>query len=376
MAGIYIHIPFCKQACHYCDFHFSTSRNVFGSLVNCIKEELKLRRDSLVNIPVTTVYFGGGTPSLLSASEIDSILNTIGSHYDLEQSAEITLEANPDDLTREYLHQLVRTGVNRLSIGIQSFQPPVLSWMNRVHSTEQASTCLKTAQGVGFENISVDLIYGIPIPEYDIETDLMKVLEFQPQHISAYNLTIESATVLGTRLRKGLLEEIPEEVAADSFLMVMDRLKSKGYLHYEISNFALPGKESRHNLGYWNGKPYLGIGPSAHSFDGENRQYNLANNSGYIKSIQNGYPSFEREELTAEQRINEMIMLGLRTSEGVQLYLQHGEFSWDLEKQNPKQLEYLVSNHFALIRENRLILTDRGKLIADRIAADLFIETS
>jgi len=372
LAGIYIHVPFCKQACHYCDFHFSTSLNFRDPLLKALKTELQLQQDYLID-PISTIYFGGGTPSLLTDKEIEGILFTIFELYQTNESVEITLEANPDDLTIDYLKSLHRVGINRLSIGIQSFQAPVLQWMNRAHNSKQAIQCLEISRSAGFNNISIDLIYGVPLPEHNLHADLMKAVDLQPEHISAYNLTIEPKTVFGHQLKKGTLREVSEEEAVRCFELTMSTMKANGYLHYEISNFSLSGKESQHNTGYWNGHHYLGIGPSAHSFNGKTRQSNLANNRRYQQKINNGVIPFSLEVLTSAQRINELIMLGLRTCKGVALKLHIDAFEWDLVTQSGEYLEKLIDNEFAWVEKDRLILTDKGKLIADGIAEDLFI---
>lgn len=374
LAGIYIHIPFCKQACHYCDFHFSTSMKLLEELVDCLKKEISIRQHYLLHHPVSTIYFGGGTPSLLSPIQVEDILVSISDNFKLSPKPEITMEANPDDLTSvEYLRDLQSLGVNRLSLGIQSFQQAVLKWMNRAHSVEQAYSSFELSRKAGFENINLDLIYGIPLPEYNLPFDLSEILKLNPAHISTYQLTIEPATVFGNRLKQGLLKEVTEDSAAESFQMVMDTLRSHGYHQYEISNFSQPGKESQHNIGYWNGQPYLGIGPGAHSFDGNIRQYNVSSNPGYVKAIQNGRLPCTIENLTPEQRVNELIMLGLRTSDGLNLQLKTNKLEWALEKKHQGYLQDLVSLGYATITKNRLILSDKGKLIADRIAEDLFI---
>ena len=373
LAGIYIHIPFCKQACHYCDFHFSTSQQLKSPLIKAIQSELGLQKNYLSE-SIGTVYLGGGTPSLLSLREIENIIVAVTKVYSLEPHAEITMEVNPDDLNKEYLNTLKKIGINRLSIGIQSFQDSVLSWMNRAHDSKQAIKSIEMALNEGFENISIDLIYGIPLPEYQLCQDLSMAIELGSPHISAYNLTIEPATLFGHQLRKGTLSEVSEEIAAEHFTSVMEILKSADYKHYEISNFAKTGYESRHNLAYWKSTPYLGVGPSAHSFDGTNRQFNVANNALYIKSIGQGKIPMELDILSPEQRINEMIMLGLRTSEGIDLSLEINDVSWSIHSQHSGYLEELLQRKLAMIDKNRLLLTDRGKLIADQIAEDLFID--
>jgi oxygen-independent coproporphyrinogen-3 oxidase len=374
LAGIYIHIPFCKQACHYCDFHFSTSDKMMDSVLGAINHELALQKDFLSGHPVSTIYFGGGTPSLLSEVQIENILFHIKKLFGLEKSTEVTLEANPDDLSDDYLKGLLDVGINRLSIGIQSFQQPVLEWMNRAHDQVQAFDCVQSARTAGFQNLSVDLIYGVPLPDYSFEDDLERAIEINPDHISAYNLTIEPGTVFGHQLKQGRLVELDDEATAHSFQLAMKTLKSSNYRHYEISNFCRPGKESKHNMGYWDGNPYLGIGPSAHSFDGQSRQYNVSSNGKYVQDLQRGVLPYTRELLTPQQRINEMILLGLRTDKGIGLQLKASDFHWDLKQSNQKYLHMLIQKELATIKKNTLLLTDKGKLLADRIAEDLFMD--
>jgi len=374
LAGIYIHIPFCKQACHYCDFHFSTSQKFKEPLLEAIKSELIIRRNYLSGSPVSTIYLGGGTPSLLSPEELRSIISVISQEFELFSSAEITLEANPDDLNKEYVSEIYDAGVNRLSIGIQSFQGNILKWMNRAHDSKQAKECIKIARSAGFKNISLDLIYGIPLSEHDLQADLLHAIAMKPDHISAYNLTIEAGTLFGHQLKIGDLKEIPEDKAAECFKLTMSTLRNNGYQHYEISNFSLPGKESLHNSGYWNGHAYLGVGPSAHSFNGTSRQFNIANNGHYLQFLNKMEVPFTIEELTIEEIINEKIMLGLRTAKGVDLLRLINDFQWNLVDSHSAYIEHITSNGFAQIEKNRLRLTDKGKLIADKIASDLFCE--
>ena len=373
MAGIYIHIPFCKQACHYCDFHFSTTLQWKVPLLQAIKTELALQHKYLFGKSISTIYFGGGTPSLLTPDEIQGIFEEISLHYKLNKVVETTLEANPDDLDPDRLAGLKDSGINRLSIGIQSFQDPVLNWMNRAHNSEQAFDCIQAARSAGFDNISIDLIYGVPLKEHDFGNDLSKAVDMHPDHISAYNLTIEPGTVFGHRHKQGKLKEVSEHRAAEEFMLAMARLVEHGYQHYEISNFALPEMESLHNYGYWDGSHYLGIGPSAHSFNGNSRQFNVANNNQYLQAIEKGKLPFTFESLSISQRINERIMLGLRTSRGIDLQLLAKDFQWDLYQEYRPYIEELGSNGYLRMLNNNLLLTDKGKLIADRIAGDLFV---
>jgi oxygen-independent coproporphyrinogen-3 oxidase len=341
--------------------------------VECLKTEIAMRINYLPEDPVNTLYIGGGTPSLLRSGEMEGIFSAISSHFKLSEHMEFTLEANPDDITPDYLDSLKNLGVNRLSIGIQTFNPLVLKWMNRAHTVEQALNSVAMAKEAGFQNINIDLIYAVPLEDYSLRDDLSGIIDLKPAHVSAYNLTIEPATVFGRRLKRGLMKEVSEETAASNFQLVMDTLRSAGYRHYEISNFSIPGKESRHNLGYWSGQPYLGIGPSAHSFNGFTRQYNIANNGQYMRAIKSNSLPCTVEELSPEERINEMIMLNLRTCEGLELHLKTDGLEWQLDFHHENYLDNLVQHEYAIIKKNRLILTDKGKQVADRIAEDLFI---
>jgi len=343
-------------------------------LLQAIISELIIRRKYLSGSVVSTIYIGGGTPSLLTAEELGSILTVVSREFEVSDTVEITLEANPDDLNEEYVSKICNAEVNRLSVGIQSFQGYVLNWMNRAHSSEQAKECIKIARSAGLKNISLDLIYGIPLSDHDLRADLLQAISMKPDHISAYNLTIEPGTLFGHQLKTGDLKEVPEDKAAECFKLTMDTLRDNGYTHYEISNFALPGKESLHNSGYWNGHAYLGVGPSAHSFDGTSRQFNIANNGQYLRFLRKGEVPFTREELTIEQMINEKIMLGLRTEKGVDLLRLINDFQWNLLDRNSAYIEDLTINGFAQIEKDRLRLTDSGKQIADKIASDLFCE--
>ena len=372
MAGIYIHIPFCKQACHYCDFHFSTTGQQRKQMVQALVRELELRTEYLSSSTLETVYFGGGTPSLLKAEHLEMILNAIQDHFKLADQPEITLEANPDDLSLQYLKDLWKVGINRLSIGIQSFNDEVLRWMNRAHDQMQALHCVEAAITAGYTNINLDLIFGVPVPGYDLAADLQQMLQLQPVHLSTYQLTIEPRTVFGVRQQQGKLQEVSQEQAAQEFEYIIDVLQAQGYLHYEISNFALPGMESRHNRSYWQQKPYLGIGPSAHSYNGVSRQVNVANNTQYLQAIQRGEIPSELEILSRNEQINERIMTGLRTREGLNLSELLGSFKWDIKTERPEYLQQLLKNNYAEIEQNNLILTRKGKLIADQIAAELF----
>jgi len=320
LAGIYIHIPFCKQACFYCDFHFSTQISNKERIVNAICDELLLQKSYLGNETIASIYFGGGTPSLLTEEELLIILGKINNTHTVDANAEITLEANPDDLSAQKLQQLKNAGVNRLSIGIQSFHDPHLKFMNRAHQSREAWQCVLDAQKIGFDNISIDLIYGIPSKNHKIwQSDLKNAFDLPINHISAYCLTIEPQTVFGNRLSHKKMNPINEEFAAEQFEILLNEIEQKGFEQYEISNFCKPDNYSRHNSSYWKQKRFLGIGPSAHSFDGTTRQFNVASNAKYLKSLAESKVPFEMEQLSTAQQANEYLMTTLRTKWGSEL---------------------------------------------------------
>ncbi|MFX1703191.1 radical SAM family heme chaperone HemW [Chitinophaga sp. CC14] len=374
MAGIYLHIPFCKQACYYCNFHFSTSLLQQEAMVNSIVQEIALQKDYLAQEPVHTIYFGGGTPSLLKEQELTALLSHLRATFAVAEDAEITLEANPDDLTAEKLVQLKAAGINRLSIGVQSFHEEDLTWMNRAHNSRQALDCIKQAQDLGFQNITIDLIYGGPtLTNEGWEQNVKQAIALGVPHLSCYALTVEPGTALDHFIKKKKMAATDPDKAAQHFEMLMEWLGAAGYEHYEISNFALPGWHSRHNSSYWQGKPYLGLGPSAHSFNGTSRQWNVANNAQYIKSIAAGTVPFEIESLTTAMQFNEYIMTSLRTSAGCNL-------EWVAEKFGTDHTIHLLAHSEPYIKMGRiervgeaLRLTKAGRLFADGIAGELFI---
>lgn len=372
---LYLHIPFCRQACHYCDFHFSTNTSNKRAVVEAIASEIVLRKDYLPEAEIETIYFGGGTPSMLDEAELHLLLNTINQHFTVAKNAEITLEANPDDLQTEKLHQLYNAGINRLSIGIQSFHEPHLKFLNRIHSAGEGEICVKTAQKIGIKNISIDLIYAIPAPDHSIlMQDMQQAFALDIAHISAYCLTIEPQTAFGSWLKKKKIKPIEEEYAAEQFEILVKTLAANGYEQYEISNFARDGHYSQHNSSYWKQRPYLGVGPSAHSYNGVSREYNVSNNARYVEAIQKQIIPATLETLSAADQTNEYLLTGLRTKWGV----------------NKEKLEILsgksfLSTHFADLEEmtqrnwiredaKNWYLTNAGKLFADRIASDLFID--
>ncbi|MGB2232136.1 MAG: radical SAM family heme chaperone HemW [Flavobacteriaceae bacterium] len=372
MAGIYIHIPFCKQACHYCDFHFSTSLKHKTHLVKSINKELILRKSELKSEFIETIYFGGGTPSLLSPDEIRSILKTIFNDFEVVLNPEITFEVNPDDIDENYLKVIKKLGVNRLSIGIQSFFTHDLNLMNRSHDALQAEQVLELVSKY-FKNFSVDLIYGTPglTNEMWIK-NIDTVLKYNTPHISSYALTIEKDTALSHFINKGIVKPVSDEQSQEQFQILVNKLIDVGFIHYELSNFGKPNKFSKNNSSYWNGGLYLGIGPSAHSYNGKTRSWNIANNLKYISSISKGILPSDVEVLTKIDRYNERIMTGLRTMWGVSFIQIEKDFGKDY-------LVYLKNRSKSFIREGLLVIdagaliaTSKGKFLVDGIASDLF----
>lgn len=374
MAGIYIHIPFCKQACHYCDFHFSTNPDGKQAMVAAIGRELEWQKNYLGPEKVGSIYFGGGTPSLLDAGELGYLLDIVARHFVWEEEVEITLEANPDDLTGEKLRGFRQAGINRLSIGIQSFDDNHLQYLNRAHNAGEARAALERAREAGFDNVSIDLIYGIPSAGDTVwKSDLAHAIALRPEHISSYCLTIEPRTVFGQWLKKGKIKAPDDEFEARQFEILLETLTRAGYEQYEISNFSLPGYHSRHNSNYWKQQKYLGAGPSAHSYNGKLRQYNVRNNAQYLKAIEREEIPFEPDNLEQKDHLNEYIMTSLRTKWGCDLLKVETDFSLDLWDRNRPYLEGLMENQLIKLDRNHIILTDSGKLLADRIASDLFM---
>lgn len=372
MPGLYLHIPFCKQACHYCNFHFSTSLKYKSEMVAALCRELHLQKDYLESKKLSTIYFGGGTPSLLDEKDFDQLFNTIHQLFSIEKNAETTLEANPDDLSLEKLQMLKKSPINRLSIGIQSFSEEDLQFMNRAHNAEEAKKCVQNAQDTGFENLTVDLIYGTPTTsDEQCAINIQTVFDYQIPHISCYCLTVEPNTALDHFVKKGKAAPVNEEQAARQFEMLMVAMKSNGYQHYEISNFALPNCYARHNTNYWFGEKYLGIGPSAHSFNGKSRQWNVAHNAQYLKAIQKGDLPFDLETLSPNEQYNEYVMTALRTMWGADLNKieQWGEnFKTDFLL----NVQPFLDNQTMVQQDHRFYLTNQGRLLADNIAASLF----
>jgi oxygen-independent coproporphyrinogen-3 oxidase len=374
LAGIYIHIPFCKKACHYCDFHFSTSLHNKDTLVESLCKEIGLRKDYLSTKELSTIYFGGGTPSLLSLPDLTIIFEAIREHFTILPDAEITLEANPDDLTPQKIEELAKAGVNRLSIGIQSFFDEHLALMNRTHAMKQAIEAVKEAQRSGIKNISIDLIYGLPgLTLEKWNQNLQQAFELNVPHLSAYCLTVEKRTALHHMVKEKQIV-LPEEfVITEQFNMLVNESAKNGFIHYEISNFCKENMYSRHNSSYWKNAQYLGIGPSAHSFNESSRQWNIANNALYIKALKGNELFFEKEILSEADKFNEYVMTRLRTIWGMDLAFvkkSFGETTLQLFLQESQH--YIDAGYIQHTNEN-ITLTQKGKLIADKIASDLFI---
>jgi len=390
MSGIYLHIPFCKQACHYCDFHFSTSLKKKDELVQAIALELELRKNEVTD-PIETIYFGGGTPSLLSVDELAFLIKTIYIQYEVIEKPEVTLEANPDDLialmsfndkSKNIFEEYKAIGINRLSIGIQSFFEDDLTMMNRAHNAEEAEKCLSVATRY-FDNITIDLIYGVPNMSNEKWTaNIEKALSFGVNHISSYALTVEPKTALASFIAKGKIDAPKDAVAHAHFKILVDRLEKNGFIHYELSNFGKPNYFSKHNTSYWKGKSYIGVGPSAHSFNVTQRSWNIANNAKYIAAIQNSVLPIERETLSLDDRYNEYIMTGLRTIYGVSLEKVRNDFGETYVSHIKKETQKFIDQGLLKIisEVNRLtgeqvvnvFTTEKGKFLCDGIASDLF----
>lgn len=374
MAGIYIHIPFCKKACHYCNFHFSTSLQLKPGFVDAIVKEISLRKEYLVNEKINTIYFGGGTPSLLSADELNRIFTALYESFSVNDNIEITLETNPDDINAESLQVWKKAGINRLSIGIQSFFEEDLQWMNRAHNATQAKQSILLAQEAGIHNITIDLIYGTPtLTNEKWQQNVQTAIDLNIPHLSCYALTVEPKTALEKMIAQKKLQDVNQDLQSQQFLDLMKWLSDAGFEHYEISNFAKKGFRSQHNSSYWRGEKYLGLGPSAHSFDGVSRQWNIANNPLYIKKIAEGDNFFEGETLTPTQQLNEYIMTALRTSEGIDLTMVKNHFGEKAADDITAGIQKFAAAGKAIFHDNFIRLTHEGKLFADGIAADLFV---
>ena len=372
---IYLHIPFCKQKCSYCNFHFSTSFSLKDEMLSAIKKEIQLRHNELENKTLKSLYFGGGTPSVLSGDEIKSLIDEIQKYFSFDENIEITLESNPDDLNKNFLKELSQTEVNRLSIGTQSFYDEDLKLMNRAHNASEAESSIKRAQDFGLVNISIDLIYGSPTSNFEIWKDnLSKTIELQVPHVSSYALTVEPKTALEKWIENGKIRSPEETEQNQEFYYMKDFLKDNGFDHYEISNFGKPGFHSKHNSAYWKSEPYLGIGPSAHSYNGSlERSWNIANNPIYIKNLNQNILPIEKEILTEKDRFNEMIMIGLRTIWGVDLNRINQNFSSEVIDYLNQEIKSKIESGILEIENNYLKIPEKHWFLADGIASDLFI---
>lgn len=372
MAGIYIHIPFCRQACHYCDFHFSTSMKKKEEMVAAIALELQLRKEEFAGETVETIYFGGGTPSVLANAEIAFLIDAVYQNYAVGPNPEITLEANPDDLSYERITDLSESRINRLSIGIQSFFEEDLRMMNRAHNAVQAEKCLAAAVK-HFDNISIDLIYGIPgMSNERWEQNIGKALSFGVPHISSYALTVEPKTALHKMVQSGAVAVPSDDAAQEHFQILTEKLEANGFVHYELSNFGKEGYFSRNNTAYWLGKKYLGIGPSAHSYNGADRSWNISNNILYLKAIQEGRLPSDTEKLTVADRYNEYVMTGLRTIWGVSMERVEEEFGKTYRDYLNKASGKFIAGGLLVNDSGIIKTTKKGRFLTDGIASDLF----
>ena len=372
MAGIYIHIPFCKQACYYCDFHFSTSLKKKNTLISALIKELKLRKDELKETPIETIYFGGGTPSILSNEELQLLIDSVYENYKVISCPEITLEANPDDLHEDRIIELSKSPINRLSIGIQSFFETDLNLMNRAHNADEARSCIEVAKKY-FSNISIDLIYGIQGATNEQWIKNIEIaLNFEISHISSYALTVERKTALASFIEKGIIEDVDDEQAHQQFLILKDKLEEEGFVHYELSNFGKEGFFSKNNSAYWQGKSYLGIGPSAHSFNGTQRGWNVRNNTKYINALNKDELPIEIEILTLTDRYNEYIMTGLRTIWGVSLKKVEEDFGKLFKDYLIERADIFINQHLLYIDDGHIRVSRKGQFLSDGISSELF----
>jgi oxygen-independent coproporphyrinogen-3 oxidase len=376
LAGIYLHIPFCKQACFYCDFHFSVSQKWRADLLLMMEQELVKRANFFTsNDIVETIYFGGGTPSLLSIEEIASLLNVVKQNYKLAESLEITLESNPDDLYTEYLQQLFDVGVNRLSIGIQSFDDEILKWMNRSHNNAQSLQCIEEAGKIGFKDLTIDLIYGVPgLTKQKWEETVDFSLQLPINHLSAYGLTLEQNTPYAKLVKQKKYVKPSDDAMSEHFEILTQKVAKAGWEHYEVSNYCKQGNYSKHNTAYWQQKKYLGIGPSAHSYDLNYRIWNVSNNAGYVQKMQANEATWEQETLSIADKINERLLTDLRTKWGVNLLQLKNVYGYDIGKEHPQLMSYWQENEYAKLEDNTLFLTEKGWLFADYISSQLFVD--
>lgn len=372
MAGIYLHIPYCKQKCTYCDFHFSTNLNSKNEMIQAILKELELRKNELEE-PIQTIYFGGGTPSILAPEDLDLIFNQLYKNYNLTQLKEVTLEANPDDLKRDKLHYFATTPINRFSIGVQSFFEEDLQLMNRAHNANEAQDCIQLAQDFGFDNLTIDLIYGSPTTSMEMwQKNLEIATDLNIHHISSYALTVEEKTILDHKINKGEIKNVDDQHQSDQFEYLVQFLEAKGFVQYEISNFGQPGYFSQHNSNYWKGIPYIGIGPSAHSYKGCQRAWNIANNAQYIRALKQNELPLTMEELSPEDQYNEMMMIGLRTIYGIDVQTVKNSFNPHIYAHFQQELKELINEKLVQQIDDKIVLTKNAKFFADGIASRLF----
>lgn len=374
MAGIYIHIPFCRQKCYYCDFYKTVNTSLTSKFISSLKTEAKLRKNYLQAEAVETIYFGGGTPSVLNAHELEDILNFLHKNFEIQAAVETTFEANPDDLTPTYLQAIKKAGINRLSIGIQSFQDEHLKKMNRRHNAEQAESVVRNAAELGFNNISADLIYGLPqLTKTQWKESLNRVFRLPIQHLSAYHLTYHQGTAFYTWLKKGTLKELAEEESVNQFNVLLDEAERAGFEQYEISNFARNACYSKHNTAYWQGKKYLGLGPSAHSYDKHSRRWNVASVESYINSLSAKAQYFEEEKLSMQDQYNEYILTRIRTKWGVSLSFVKENFGEKYHQNLLHQIQKYKTADLLLLNGDALLLTRKGLFVSDEIMSDFMI---
>ena len=373
MSGIYIHIPYCKQACHYCDFHFSTSMKTKNEMIDCIVKEMDIRENEFSK-KINSVYIGGGTPSLMTNLELETIFNGLEKKISIGNIKEVTIEINPEDLINEKLDFYKEIGINRLSIGIQSMNNKILKWMNRSHDTSQVINGLNNTKDAGFENISLDFIYGTPKNlSRDYKAELLEILKFNPTHLSCYHLTIEDGTYFKHLEKKREIKRIEDDVSQEEFLWISEKLKSKNYQHYEISNFAVQGKESFHNSNYWNQSAYIGLGPGAHSFRNSTRRWNISNNRLYIKNMKAGIPYFEQEVLSHYDLVNEKIMLGLRTLNGFDKNHLFSIVNQAKKDEVASKIDTFLKDEILISTNNIISMNPEKWLLSDYVSRELFI---
>lgn len=373
MSGIYIHIPYCKQACHYCDFHFSTSMKTKNEMIDCIVKEMDIR-ESEFSKKIDSLYIGGGTPSLMTNLELETIFNGLEKKISIGDIKEITIEINPEDIISEKLEFYKEIGINRLSIGVQSMNNNILKWMNRSHDTNQVINGLNNTKIAGFENINLDFIYGTPKNlSRDYKSELLEILKFNPTHLSCYHLTIEDGTYFGHLEKKKKIKRIEDDVSQQEFRWISEKLKSKNYQHYEISNFAVQGKESFHNSNYWNQSSYIGLGPGAHSFRNSTRRWNISNNRLYIKNIKAGIPYFEQEVLSPYDIVNEKIMLGLRTLNGLDKDHVFSIVPQAIKEEIESKLNTFLKDEILLSTNNIISMNPEKWLLSEYVSRELFI---